>query len=122
LFIAILSFKQMHEMLKKNILATSSAPHYFDFYCRFNIKAYSLYSSVLKLLFRRFHYSSHCSVLFICTQQGIEDLKILQVFVMGWNVKVMWYVAVKTNDVFISFVILVAQIIYMDITPPNRMR
>ncbi|KRZ40813.1 hypothetical protein T4C_5312, partial [Trichinella pseudospiralis] len=36
--------------------------------------------------------------LFICTQQGIEDLKILQVFVMGWNVKVMWCVAVKTND------------------------
>ncbi|KRY64798.1 hypothetical protein T4A_8239 [Trichinella pseudospiralis] len=94
-----------------NRLATSSAPHYFDFYCRFNIKTY-----------RRFHYSSHCSVLFICTQQGIEDLKILQVFVMGWNVKVMWCVAVKTNDVFISFVILVAQIIYMDITPPNRMR
>ncbi|KRZ42333.1 hypothetical protein T4C_727 [Trichinella pseudospiralis] len=59
-----------------------------------------------------FHHSSHCSVLFICAQQGIEDLKIFTSICDGFereiikeldaedllNVKEKWCVVLKTND------------------------
>ncbi|KRZ20004.1 hypothetical protein T4B_152, partial [Trichinella pseudospiralis] len=49
-------------------LATPSAPHYFYFNCCFNIKTFSYCSEDFN-----FDYSSHGSVLFICTQQVMED-------------------------------------------------
>ncbi|KRY83499.1 hypothetical protein T4D_10651 [Trichinella pseudospiralis] len=106
-------------------LAMSLAPHYFYRNCLFNIKTYknSEDKNYVHYLSKdcNFHHSSHCSVLFICTQQMTEDLKIFTSICDGmqcegikeldagkecWyfnsssfaNVKVKWIFELKTND------------------------
>ncbi|KRY81094.1 hypothetical protein T4D_4376 [Trichinella pseudospiralis] len=115
--IAILSVKQIHQILKKNkyvflcflfrddlsniILATPSAPHYFYFNCCFNIKTFSYCSEDFN-----FDYSSHGSVLFICTQQVMEDSNMFTSICDGMQCE-----SIKELDAENKF----AQIVYMDI-------